>query len=393
LLLLALTDLPDADAAGMISPFPAAAASAVDAKDIFSGLKEAALSREKKLIAAPVSAPALLCYYRKDLLEAAGRAAPETWDDYQQLIDEIDEWAPGLAAIEPAGPKFRASLFLARSAAFAKHPQSYSLWFDIQTGEPLFDTPGFHRALETAAAAWNKMPAEIWNLSPAECRQAIVAGKSALALTWEPSGSYPRPEWSSDTGDGVEGSAPTQASTGEPLAIGVIPLPGSTALYNRDASRWETVAEPNRPGFVGFTGLVMGVHAESPQAAAWHLAGMLTKHQNAAFADRPQSPCREADANAAFSFDPAIAPETASRVVDATAQTLRRHDVVCDLAIPNADDVRAIIGDELLRWRSEDRTPDEALTAIQQRVVEATKDRRAELRDNYRRSLGLSPAK
>ena len=385
LIVLPLADLSDADAAEMLSPFPKSAIEAAGGQDIFPGLKEAALSRQKSLVAAPISAPVLLCYYRKDLLDAAGLAPPQTWDEYRKLVEDVAKWAPGLTAVEPAGPKFRASLFLARSAAFCKHPQSYSVWFDIQTGEPLFDLPGFERALETAGAAWNGMPAEIWELSPSECREAVVTGKAALALTWEPSASYPRPERSTM----AETDVPS-----EPFAIGAVSLPGSMTLYNRDANRWEKVEEtPHQPGFVGFTGLAMSVHAENSQAAAWHLLGTLTKHPDQAFADRPRSPCRETDMTVLFPSDGFISLETASLIADATAETLRRRDLACDLAIPQADAVRSIIAEELGRWKMEHLTAQAALAAMQTRVSAATKEDRAALRDSYRRSLGLPPLK
>lgn len=386
LILVAMGDLADAEAAGMLTPFPAAVAEKVDNKDIFPGLKDAALSRQKKLIAAPVSAPVLLCYYRKDLLEAAGLTPPNTWDDYEELLEKLPQWAPRLTTLEPCGPEFRAALFLARSAAFAKHPQNYSVWFDIQTGEPLFDSPAFERSLDTARKAWSKMPAEIWQDSPSKCRQALLAGKAALVLAWEPSTEYPR---TTSTGGEIA------SETSEPLAIGVVPLPRTRDVYQSAAKRWENIGAetPYQPGFVGFTGLVMGVSADSERAGAWNLLQTLAAHQGQAFAERPRSVCRESEAVAAPPDSGELSAETASQIGDATAETLRRKEVVFDLAIPQAQAVRQIIAEELEAAKDDSRPTAEILAAIQRRVAEATRDRREQVRDMSRRSAGLAPVK
>jgi ABC-type glycerol-3-phosphate transport system substrate-binding protein len=386
LILVPLAELADAEAAGMLTPFPVAVAEKVDGKDIFPGLKDAALSRQKKLIAAPVSAPVLLCYYRKDLLDAAGLTPPKTWDDYEELVEQLPQWAPGLTALEPCGPEFRAALFLARSAAFAKHPQNYSVWFDFQTGEPLFDSPAFERSLDTARKAWSKMPAEIWQDTPSDCRSALLAGKAAMVLAWEPAAGYPR-----KTSAGGE----TASETAEPLAIGVVPLPGTHEVYQNAARRWEKIGAETayQPGFVGFTGLVMGVSAENERAGAWNLLQTLTAHQDQAFAERPRSVCRESEAIAAPPESAELSAETASQIVDATAETLRRKDVVFDLAIPQAQAVRQIIAEELETAKEDLRPTAEILAAMQRRISEATQDRREQVRDMVRRSAGLGPGK
>ncbi len=383
---LPLADLPEADAAGILRPVPPATRERIDQKDIFLGLKESTLSRDKKLIAAPVSAPPLLCYYRADLLSAAGRKPPRTWDEYQKLVEELEQWAPQLTAWEPCGPEFRASLLLARSAAYCKHAQNYSLWFDIQTGEPLFDTPGFERALETAQATWKKMPAEIWTATPEACRQALLDSRAALALTWEPSATYPRP---SPTTPGIREHQ-------EPLPIGVVALPGAASVYQRDAKRWETMPDdsPNQPGFVGFTGLTLAVTAKNETDAAWSLFEALVRQISQAFAERPRSPCRESETGLPlFGADGSISPDTAGMAIDASAAMLRQTHVACDLAVPQARAIREILSAELAAMQNGTASPRDVLTAINSKIAAATQPDRESLRNAYRRSLGLSPLK
>lgn len=379
LILLGIGEVADAAATGWLTPFPPAVANVIDNKDIFAGLKDAALSREKKLVAAPVSAPVMLCYYRKDLLDTAGLKPPRTWNEYQQLLEQLPRWAPGLAALEPCGPEFRASLFLARSTAFARHPQNYSVWFDIQTGEPLFGSPAFERALDTARSAWKQMPNEIWQLSAADCRRELLAGRAAMVLCYEPSSAYPQ----------TASNAPPAAET--PLPIGVTQLPGSTSVYQSGAKRWETTSEVHQPGLVGFSGLVMAVHADDDRAAAWNLLQTLIERIDVAFAERPRSICWESEANTLLLDTSEFTPETTSQIADATAETLRRRDVTFDLAIPGASLIRQAISAELAAAQDESKSTAEILAAIQQRVATMTASRRVPLRDDYRRSVGLGP--
>lgn len=379
----AITDLSDAEKQGFFAPIPMTVQDQIDQRDVLPGLKDAVLSREKRLVAIPVSAPVLLCYYRQDLLEAAGRTPPQTWDDYQTLLDELEQWAPGLSACEPCGPEFRATLFLARAAAFVKHPQNYSAWFDIQTSQPVFDSPAFARALDVSRKAWQKMPEDIWNFGPTECRAKLRAGQAALILSVKPGAAYPLL---------IELPA-SDPDSQEPLAIGVCQLPGTREVYQRDSDRWEQIktTEPYQPGLVGFTGIVMGASATDDRAAAWNLLQTLSKQLASAFAERPRSVCRESESLSGFPSG-GLAVEANSLLTDATAQTLRRRDAVGDLPVPGAAPLRKIIAEELAAAKS-DQATGEILAAIQRRLVEATESRREALRDDYRRAVGLGPLK
>ena len=165
--------------------------------DLFQGLRDNVASWQQKPAAIPVSAPVLVCYFRSDLLKRAGLTPPRTWDEYQNLLDKLNDWAPGLTAAEPWSREFRATMFLARAVSLAKHPGHFSLFFDIETGEPLIASPGFVKGLEKAQAAFAKMPADVLTLSPADCRARILSGKAALAISFEtgPGNQWNLPAW------------------------------------------------------------------------------------------------------------------------------------------------------------------------------------------------------
>ena len=217
--------------------------------DLFQGLRERVASIDGKPAVVPVSSPVLVLYYRRDLLENAGLRPPETWADYQTLLEKLDEWAPGLTAVEPWGEEFRATMFLARAASYAKHPGNYSFDFDISTGDPLIGTPGFARALEDAVKAVAKMPVEVRTFSPADCRRAFFEGRAALAIAYETGPGNPiLPGGRPDTGSNEEREETsarddTDSDASRPsheFSAGFVRLPGSREVYNPSSERWES---------------------------------------------------------------------------------------------------------------------------------------------------------
>ena len=55
-----------------LSPLPISD-SQLDSRDIFKGLRERVLTRDRQLVAFPLSVPVLVCYYRQDLLPDEAR--------------------------------------------------------------------------------------------------------------------------------------------------------------------------------------------------------------------------------------------------------------------------------------------------------------------------------
>ena len=166
LIIFPLTGIAELGDAGWLPviPDPQQRPGQLDWNDLFQGLRESAGSRYGGPAALPLSCPALVCYYRDDLLAAANLSPPQTWDDYQKLAETVDDWAGGLPVIEPWTPEFRATMYLARAAAYVKHPDEYSMFFDIRSGDPQLTGPGFQRALQLSLAAVKTMPADVFEI-------------------------------------------------------------------------------------------------------------------------------------------------------------------------------------------------------------------------------------
>ena len=366
-----------------LTPLSSATGSDLDLKDLFKGLRERVVSRERSPIAVPLAAPVLVCYYRRDLLKAAGLKPPVTGEDYQTLLDGLERWAPNLTAVEPLGPDHRAATFFARSLAFAKHPENYSVWFDLETGEPLVQTPGFVEALAAAQRAWKRMPSSINEMTPADCRRAVIEGRAALALAFEPSSA-------------MEAASRVDRAPG--IEIGLCRLPGSRRVFNRNSNRWETstAGSLHSPGLCGTTGLAAGVTlptSGSKDVAAWNLLTTLVGSEfESAWVTLPKTPCRESQVSTAPTWNnDGLTAEETSQYVDAVAQMLRDTQLVAELPLPRADELRAAAARCISRVLSDEIDPAAALATLQAEFNEiATSLGKDSVRAAYRRGLGLA---
>jgi len=372
-----LRQLPELDR--HLAPLDSATCPNLDSKDIFKGLRDRIVTRNRTLIAVPVTAPVLLCYYRSDLLQKAGLKPPETWEDYQKLIDALPTWAPGLSAVEPLSPEFRSTLFFARSVAFAKHPENYSVWFDLDSGAPLLDTAGFQEALTVAHRAWKSMPATIAQLSPAECRSQVLQGKAALAIGVEP----------------VTRRKSGEMERAEGIEIGICRLPGSRRVYNPNSRHWDaTGAIVHAPALCGFDGSALGIGKPatgSPDAAGNLLTVLAGEQFENNWASLPKSVCRESQVSFAASWhETGLMIEESSQGVDETAQSLRDVQLVADLPIEGAQEFRKAVELSLGKVVTGDMDPDTAIQAMQADFKEILSRRPANfIRSAYRKGLGL----
>lgn len=355
----------------------------LESKDIFKGLRDRIMSRNRFPIAIPLEAPVLVCYFRRDLLQAAGLKPPQTWEDYQTLLDSMDRWATGLTAVEPLGPKYRATTFFARSLAYAKHPENYSVWFDLETGESLVQSPGFVAALEASQRAWKVMPSSIREMSPDSCRLAVLEGRAALAIGYEPT-----------TAEVVS----PQVRRAPGLEIGICRIPGTRRVFNRNSMRWEQseAGQVHAPGLCGMKGLVAGVTLPtadfSGAVACWNLLKTLVEIQfDSSWATLPKTPCRESQAISAINWhENGLVSEEASQYVDTVAQTLRDTQVVADLPLPRADEFRSATELAILRVLQNESEPSEALSDLKREFDRlATEFGIDKFRASYRRGLGL----
>ena len=146
-------------------------------------------------------------------------------------------------------------------AAYAAHPSQFSTLFDYETMQPLIAGPPFVRALEELVAAAKTSSVELDQYTPESARRALMAGETAMVLTWP--------------------SRATTDNTPLPMTDGVrisfAELPGANTVYNFGEKVWTPRGEDSTSMHVPLTGLAgrlasVGKNARRPREAAGILA-------------------------------------------------------------------------------------------------------------------------
>ncbi|MGE3315856.1 MAG: ABC transporter substrate-binding protein [Planctomycetaceae bacterium] len=352
--------------------------------DLFQGLRENGASLQRFPTVVPLASPVLVLYYRRDLLEKAGLKPPRTWEDYQKLLDTLDKWAPGLTAVEPWSENFRATMFLARAVNWVKHPENYSVFFNIDDGAPLIDSPGFVRALEATLAAVARMPKEVRDYSPADCRKEIFAGKAALATCYE---------------RGPAGGQVEALTRKEGIQVGVVRLPGTVQIYNRSTNSWNAPRDEqvNHVTLTGFAGMCGGVASASPSVeaqAAWSLLATLAiDRYESAFSEMPRSPTRKSHTGRPEAWSgPELVADEPLQYLDAVADSLQDHRLVVELPVVGARQFRQALTVGIGKALADPGDPRKRLQEIAAEwnaIVEKVGAKR--VANSYRRVLGLPP--
>jgi ABC-type glycerol-3-phosphate transport system substrate-binding protein len=359
-------------------------------RDLFAGLTGRLAARKETALFVPLSCPVLVCYYRNDLLSAAGLNPPQTWDEYQQLLEKLGTWAPGMSAVEPWGESWRATTFLARAVSMAQHPGHFSLFFDIETGSPLINSPGFVRALQSARDAVAKMPREVLSYQPSDCRNAVLGGHAALGIAFE------------SPATGAPGSEPAAEKANQrpdEIQVGFVRLPGSRETYNPTRHVWEPLIDKGiqQVTLCGFAGLAIGASSQNTTLqteAAWNaLAKVRGRDFTSGFPPAMTGLCRESQLlNPADAVGPGLEGPEAEAYANAVAASLRDLRLVAELPVAGRIEFRDSLAVAVEAALTGSQTPEQALLQAGREWREIVdKIGAARIRDNYRLSLGLRP--
>ena len=208
----------------------------------------------KNIYAVPLGSPSIVLLYRQDLLDELDRQPPQTWAQYQELLDLLEqsdsveanghaEWQP---AIEPLAGDAAAEMLLARAVGYARRPHSISVLFDYETMEPQITQPPFVRALRELVDA-NRAQPEMLAATHVDAREALLTGKCAMALTWPSNNS---PEYAKE------------------LPIACAPLPGADAVYNSQSNEWEPATPSSQATLLGVSGRLASITSSARHTGA-----------------------------------------------------------------------------------------------------------------------------
>ncbi|QEG22403.1 ABC transporter substrate-binding protein [Mariniblastus fucicola] len=164
----------------------------------------------------------LRLFYRRDILDAAQIAVPETWEDLTLAIDKLNdvESARELTPIViPTAGESAGQMFMARVACLIRDQGKLTSFFDRRTMEPTVASAPFETALEEVKRLAEKTGG---TFSVSEVFQKFAAGQAVFAIAW------PSLDESIDA-DSIEK---------ESAKWGVVRLPGSPSFYDLKESRW-----------------------------------------------------------------------------------------------------------------------------------------------------------
>ncbi len=390
--------------AGAIQPLaPGQLADAeLDWADIFELVKAREVTWGTQVYAIPLGSPALVCFYREDLLQAAGRQPPRNWQEYQELAALFaargpaatgENAKPGSAGdeksgdwsgtIEPLAPGWAGLTLLARAAAYARHANHYSTLFNMQSMEPLVASPPFVRALEELLAAARLSPPAMHDATPADAYQAVLNNRIGMALCWPKT-----------TANETANENDLQRSA-QTLEIGCVEIPGSQDVYNATTKAWERRAGGSASvPLLGVAGRMGSITTQSPHAeGAFRLLAWLASRQwneRAVAANGDTAPFRASQVADAQAWSRGLRVGEAKQYATAVAATFSATDCLLVPRLPGADRYLRALDDAVRQALAGKATSAEALeaAAAQFRTITAELgvDRQ---RKAYQQSLGL----
>jgi len=344
-----LSSIPALVDADWIAPIENAQAEA-DWEETLRGVRNGIAQPGGRPALIPTACPVLVCYYRVDLLEAAGQRPPETWEQYQTLLETLGAWSGGLLACEPWGPEFRSTMLLARAAGYALHPDNVSILLDLQDASPLIAGPAFVQALEASGTAFKLLDPKSRKMSPEDCCQAVLEGRAAIAVGCPPA---------------ADEAVATRSTPS--AVVATIKLPGASRIFDRSSNRWTQPPDgsPSRVTLVGFRGYAACASAKiEPVArdAAWQLWASL--RQNSGDDDLPFGPavCRARDVPAAArKVGPGFTPAEWRQHVETAVAVLQDTRVLLDFPLPDAERFRDALAAHIDAALDDKVSPAEAL--------------------------------
>ena len=184
---------------------------------------------------------------------------PDTWEDYNAVAaffskkDWDGDGKPNFGSAEVTKrDDLMFSAFISRAAAHAKNPNVQGgFFFDLETMEPLINTPGFVRGLEQFVAAQGSFPPGGSSFGLGDEIFSFGGGQTLMSYTWDDSFVQAQQK-----------DSPIRNK------VGAAPLPGATEVWNRKTNSWDKPAQPNVAPYVtwGWTSAVTKASKEQDMA-------------------------------------------------------------------------------------------------------------------------------
>ena len=367
-----------ADAVPFLEPIPRNMLQSAQYRDVLPHYKRVA-SWSATAYMVPIDGDRHYLQYRRDLLEdpeyraafreKAGRElqVPRTWPELQEIARffhgrRLPDGAviSGLAEVT-VSDALLGNYFIKRAAPYAKHPRvKGGFYFDLETMEPLVNTPGWVEALKDFVAAQDLYPKGGQNMSFFDAISTFGRGNVVFSDSWDD--------------PFVEAMEP-----GNPLRnkVATALSPGSRRVWNRRSGQWDEFSNVNYAPYIAY-GWASGVARSSRhKEAAFDLLGFYANsrnHQADLHVGRfGMNPFRRSDLDPRLwieraGWDPAVAR---SYVATLEAQSKSRNRVL-DLRIIRGQEYVQLLAVGVYRAITGRDTPQAALDGVAERWRELT---------------------
>jgi len=367
-----------ADVLDYLEPIPQKMLSSPQYQDVLPHYKNIA-TWGKVPYQVPVDGDRHYLQYRKDLLEdpvyraefkkRTGRdlAVPKTWPELQEIARFFHgrklaggRITSGIAEVT-VSDALLGNQFIKRAAPYAKHPDVTSgFYFDLETMEPLINTPGFVEALKDFVAAQDLYPPGGRNFAFPQVIFSFGKGEAVFSDSWDD--------------PFIQAMEP-----GNPLRnkVAAALSPGSRKVWNRKTGKWDEFPDVNYVPYIvyGWTSAV--ARSSSHKEAAFDFLGFFGNQENHT-ADLLKgrfgiNPFRRSDLDMRFWVERAGWDESVARsyvqTLDRMSQSRNR---VLDLRIHRGQEYVYILSVGVYRALTGRESPQAALNTVAERWRQLT---------------------
>jgi len=340
-------------------------------------------------------------YYRTDVLNRFSQEPPKTWDEWFKVAEAIhgkDYNGDGEPDYASCAFKRRAaqSYFTIWSVAapfIQTKGTSQGVFFNVDTGKPLINNPGFAEGLRVYKKMGDYGPPDELNMDIADVRSMYLKGRCAMLIEW------------GDT---------------SPLALdsdvvrnlwGASQMPGSTRVWNRDTNRLEKCNPTLCPhaingvnhapfgAFGGWSGYINKNADPKVIKAAYELFSYMNAPEQSNV-DVTQgwtgfNPYRYSQFNNVDNWlEAGFTRSSAASYLNGLKESLNNPNFVSDLRIPGAAQYTSVILDtEVARFLAGEISAQQTMENIEEKWEEVTDDFGMKKQMNlYRATLGLRAA-
>ena len=328
----------------------------------------------------PVDGDRHYLQYRRDLLEDPGLRAefqrkvgrelvvPRTWKELNQVARFFQRRklpdgsvVSGIAEIT-VSDALLANQFIKRAAPYAKHPAvGGGFYFDLETMEPLVNTPGFVEALKDFVAAQDLYPEGGERFSFFDVIRSFGSGEAVFSDSWDD--------------PFIQAMEPGSLLRNQ---VAAAPSPGSREVWNRRTHRWDHFPEVNRVPYIAY-GWTCAVSRFSAHVdAAFDFLGFFANPANHAsdllVGRYGINPFRRSDLDERFWTERAGWEEAVARSYVGTLQAMgKSRNRVLDLRIHLGQQYVYALSVGVYRALTRRESPQEALDRVAERWRELTR--------------------